>query len=88
MAKVKARLDITADPPILIDAASCDLCGACVGVCPPDVIIMTEKTLRIAGGCIKCGICIPVCPLAALSWNEVEVGAVSSGNGKGLIKTQ
>ena len=81
--KVKARLDITAEPPILIDEAGCDLCGGCVGVCPPDVIVMTERSLRIAPGCIKCGLCIPVCPLGALGWNEAGAAA-PGGDGRAL----
>jgi len=71
MDDVKARLDITADPPILVNLDRCDLCGACVGVCLPDCIVMTDHSLKIIGQeCIKCGLCIPACPLEALSWNE------------------
>lgn len=79
MTKLTARLDITADPPVLVNQNCCDLCGACVGVCPSDCIVMNEHTLRIIGmDCIKCGFCIPVCPLEALSWNE--------DNGNGYIE--
>ena len=69
--KIKARPDITADLPVLVNPRICDLCGACIGVCPPDCIEMTEHSLTVIGhACIKCGFCIPVCPLAALTWNE------------------
>jgi ferredoxin len=84
MTRVKARLDIITEPPILVADELCDLCGGCVGVCPPDVIVMTERTLLIAEGCIKCGLCIPVCPLGALSWNES--GAAESGGDSRTIK--
>ena len=86
MLKAKARLDITASPPILVDNRRCDLCGACVGVCPPDVMVMTDHSLRIADGCIKCGLCIPVCPLMALGWNDGTASASDEtlgGDGNG-----
>jgi NAD-dependent dihydropyrimidine dehydrogenase PreA subunit len=70
MTRIKARLDITDPYPVKVDPQRCDLCGACVGVCPPDVIIMTERRLFLVEGCIKCGFCLPACPLEALSWNE------------------
>ena len=55
--------------PIEINSAMCDLCGSCVGVCPPDCIIMTERALNIdAGKCILCGICLITCPVGALTW--------------------
>jgi ferredoxin len=81
MPKVKARLDIVADPPVLVNPRLCDLCGGCVGICPADCIEMDERSLRIIGpDCIKCGFCIPVCPVKALSWNEKPS---LNGNGSG-----
>lgn len=80
MSRTKARLDITADPPILVKARLCDLCGGCVGICPADCIILDEHSLRVDGpACIKCGFCIPACPVEALVWNEPG----SNGDGKG-----
>lgn len=88
MSKIKARLDITADLPILVDHRLCDQCGACVGMCPADCITLNEFTLAITGAdCIKCGFCIPACPVEALSWNESNLPAalgnstsIGSGN--------
>lgn len=87
MAKVKARLDITADPPILVNPDRCDLCGACVGICPPDCIVMDEHSLRIVSAdCIRCGFCIPVCPVAALKWNDAAVEEVDiMGDGVAVL---
>lgn len=80
MPKIKARLDITVDPPILVDYERCDLCGACVGICPPDCLIMDLRMLTVIGPtCIKCGFCIPACPVEALNWNEQPP---VDGNGK------
>lgn len=71
MSKIKDRSDINADPPVLVNPGICDLCGACIGVCPPDCMVMTDHSLQVIGHlCIKCGFCIPVCPIEALSWNE------------------
>ncbi len=76
MSKIKARLDITAETPILVNPRLCDQCGACVGICPADCITLDEYTLGIVGpDCIKCGFCIPACPVEALSWNETGVAS-------------
>jgi len=78
MTRIKARTDITVNPPILFDGGKCDLCGCCVGVCPPNCITMYENRIEVAGAvCIRCGFCLPACPLAAISWNEG--GSASAG---------
>lgn len=80
MGKVKARLDITADPPILVDGRLCDHCGGCIGICPADCLTLDERSLNVIGSmCIKCGFCIPACPVSALAWNEP-----GSFHGRGL----
>ncbi len=89
MSKIKARLDITAEVPILVNPRLCDQCGACVGICPADCITLDEYTLEIIGpDCIKCGFCIPACPVEALTWNESSAGK-SNGkaklNGLGIV---
>lgn len=82
MYKIKARVDITADPPILANMKQCDLCGACVGICPPNCITMTDRLISVeTDDCIKCGFCIPTCPVGALSWNEFPA-VRSNGNGR------
>lgn len=85
MSRIKARLDLTAEIPIRVDDRLCDLCGACVGVCPPDVLVMTERTLKVAAGCIKCGLCLPVCPLQALRWNDGSAVETEGGDGRGPL---
>jgi len=82
LSKIKARLDIAADPPILVRSRQCDLCGACVGICPANCIAMDERKLWVIGPeCIKCGFCIPACPVEALTWNEGGI----EGNGSGPL---
>lgn len=45
----------------------CDVCGACVGVCPPNVMSMTVTDLKIDfDGCTYCSLCIDICPVKAL----------------------
>ncbi len=72
-AKVLARLDINADPPIIFNDDYCDLCGACISICPANCINMNHQKIKIIGmECTKCGLCIPACPVAAICWNELE----------------
>jgi len=60
--------------PIEVAADKCDLCGSCVGVCPPDCIILNEHSLVVDGAlCIRCGLCLTVCPVGALSWWDGHV---------------
>ncbi len=71
MTTIKARTDITANPPILFNGGRCDLCGCCVGVCPPNCITMYETCIEVDGVvCIRCGFCLPACPVGAIDWNE------------------
>lgn len=45
----------------------CDFCGACVGVCPTDVIYLAVANLKIDhANCILCNFCVYVCPYRAL----------------------
>ena len=73
--------------PIEIAHEKCDLCGSCVGVCPPDCIIMTERALFIvAEKCIQCGICLVACPVGALTWingkPKIESAGKEGDNGR------
>lgn len=53
---------------IQIDARKCDLCGACVGVCPENVMHLDLHQLEIDHpSCTLCNRCVVVCPLGALS---------------------
>ncbi|MFC1477430.1 4Fe-4S binding protein [candidate division KSB1 bacterium] len=52
---------------IIIDQRKCDLCGTCIGVCPPNCISITNNTLSVGlNDCIFCSFCIDICPLKAL----------------------
>lgn len=50
-----------------IERSLCEVCGACVGVCPADAIIIQGKNIRIeTDRCILCQACMQVCPLGAV----------------------
>ncbi|RMF08226.1 MAG: 4Fe-4S dicluster domain-containing protein [Candidatus Neomarinimicrobiota bacterium] len=52
---------------ITIVEQACDFCGACVSVCPPDCIELTEADIDIDHEeCIDCMLCVYVCPLEVL----------------------
>jgi len=53
-----------------VDAALCTRCGACVRICPDEVLRM-DGDLPAAGpglmfGCVACGHCVCVCPTGAI----------------------
>ncbi len=59
---------------IRINENRCDLCGACVGVCPENVMNLSARQLSIDHqGCTRCQRCIWVCPVRALSLVENAV---------------
>ncbi|BDH80092.1 MAG TPA: 4Fe-4S binding protein [Methanothermobacter sp.] len=47
----------------LLDKCRC--CGACVNVCPYDILEL-EKIVIINGECKECGTCSIVCPVNAI----------------------
>lgn len=52
---------------------TCDLCGACIAVCPPNVInIVHDKLFIDFEGCTYCSLCIDICPVRAIEgrYNE------------------
>ncbi len=56
---------------IIVNQQICDLCGACVGVCPQDCIVLSEYQLTIAQtACTDCLLCVRLCPMAALEKSE------------------
>jgi ferredoxin len=55
----------------------CDLCGACVAVCPENVISLSVISLKIDHvNCTLCNKCVWVCPVRALELMEQEIASV------------
>lgn len=53
---------------ILIKEEICYYCGACVAVCPQNIIELIDTCLWIdQQKCINCGICVKGCPIGALT---------------------
>jgi ferredoxin len=53
---------------VTYDRMCCDFCGACVGVCAADAIVLWEADLEIdQEKCTGCLRCVYVCPYRALS---------------------
>ena len=56
---------------VMYDRMRCDFCGACVGVCPADAIVLWEADLEIVGEkCTGCLRCVYVCPYRALAYEN------------------
>lgn len=54
---------------IKVDKVKCIRCGACVNVCPSQIIETDDEGLPVKGkdrSCIACGHCTAVCPVAAM----------------------
>jgi nitroreductase/ferredoxin len=56
---------------VIIDPARCTGCGACVRVCPSDIISLENQTARAmpdtdAARCLICGHCMAACPENAI----------------------
>ena len=58
---------------IRIDAARCELCGTCVGVCAVDAVIIERTGISIDDGrCVECLACVRICPIGAPATIAVE----------------
>jgi ferredoxin len=55
-----------------IDKNECDQCGACVGVCPGNALVLTEEIKVMPERCIACGRCVTLCPHGACSIRTEE----------------
>lgn len=68
MEKAGARVKQMEDS-VIRDESECVNCGACISVCPQDVLSFDETwTLRIdSSKCVLCGKCVEACPHQALS---------------------
>jgi ferredoxin len=52
----------------VIDKNACIACGACVGVCPVEIIELGEvAVITDEAACIECGACVDACPLGVIS---------------------
>jgi coenzyme F420 hydrogenase subunit beta len=58
-----------------IDAGVCTRCGACVSVCPIDVIGASGQAVFLQGQCIECGLCYRFC-----SGREMDFQALSEAH--------
>jgi len=59
---------------IIINQKKCDLCGACVGVCPENIISLKNYRLAIdQEACTSCSKCVWVCPVRALELKIEQV---------------
>jgi ferredoxin len=56
---------------VRIDPSVCKLCGACVRICPAELLTLDDGNVRVrsdsAFGCIACGHCMMVCPEGAIT---------------------
>jgi len=54
---------------IRLDEVKCTHCGACVGQCPTDALLVDPATRRVrldSEKCIACQRCVPACPYGAI----------------------
>ncbi len=68
MEKAGARVKQIEDS-VIRDESECVNCGACISVCPQDVLYFDETwTLCVdTSKCVLCGKCVDACPHQALS---------------------
>lgn len=53
---------------VIVDHGVCFYCGACVAVCPPDSLFLSNGLLSIDDEtCTRCERCVKMCPVHALS---------------------
>lgn len=55
---------------MIISAEQCGYCGACVAVCPPGILELSETNITSKEGCEECSFCMFVCPLGAIKRGE------------------
>jgi len=47
----------------------CTDCGACVGVCPTEALVLERPSMKVIFDpeqCVVCGECVPTCPVGAM----------------------
>jgi Fe-S-cluster-containing hydrogenase component 2 len=55
-----------------VDFAECNLCEACVPVCPEGVMYVRTELADTSWKCDLCGDCVAVCGMNVLSIGEIE----------------
>jgi ferredoxin len=62
------KINLFGDNMVKINNFKCIKCGACVGVCPVQALVLTEEGITFdKNKCIKCGACVKICPANAVS---------------------
>lgn len=65
------KTEDTCDPSPFIestDLQKCNLCGKCIGVCPKDLRVIKDKTLKVdTTKCYGCSVCEYICPEDAVN---------------------
>ena len=57
-----------------VDEDRCFGCGACIALCPVDVLTLTNRMVYVdEEHCTHCRLCIPSCPVSALELKPHEV---------------
>ena len=68
----KGELEVSPEVPV-IDRGKCDLCGACVEICPTKAITIKDSNITITPvACINCGACVPACPKDAIDQTNIR----------------
>jgi len=62
---------------VIIDHARCSGCGACIRVCPSDILSLENGTARAApdthtARCLQCGHCMAACPEGAVTILDLD----------------
>jgi nitroreductase/NAD-dependent dihydropyrimidine dehydrogenase PreA subunit len=59
---------------ISIDESRCNLCGLCVPICPPAILVQGEKSIVVTDPiqCIFCGHCKAICPTDAPTFAKLK----------------
>lgn len=50
-----------------VDIDKCMHCGACVGSCPQNAMMLREVVIEVNDDCNLCKRCIKACPVGAIS---------------------
>ncbi len=62
-------MEATLGSHVAVDEETCVGCGACIAVCPCDVLALEGGVAVVAqdDACIECGSCVDACPLEAIT---------------------